>query len=153
MRRARQHDSGSVILFLIIVIALVAGGIYFLGQLRKEREAQARAFGREIVQRLTVDHDVKYLHSVISIDHREEFPPAKEADFINQFAQLGRPAPDWQLAGDVSFENRFFSPRANFQSILRYPDRHATIYLNVSCAHGPWELDALGVTWERIPEN
>jgi hypothetical protein len=153
MRRSREQRSGSIILFLIIVIAVIAGGAWFLNDLRRSREAEARAFGREIVERLTVQHDLKFLHSIVPVEHRAEFTPGREEGFINSFTTLGTPEPGWQLAGDVVFENHFFAPVGDFKAILRYPSRFATVSLRVSAPRGPWQLDQLALTWERTPEE
>lgn len=153
MRRSREARSGSIILFLLIVIAVIAGGVWFLNNLRVSREAEARAFGREIVERLAVQHDLKFLHSIIPIERRAEFTPGREEGFINSFTTLGTPEPGWQLTGDVVFENQFFAPVGNFKAVLRYPSRFATVSLRVSAPRGPSQLDYLAVTWERTPEE
>ena len=120
---------------------------------RKTREAEIRAFGNEIVQRLAVQHDLKYLHSIVPVEHRADLTPGREESFIDGFKSLGLPQPGWQLQGDVIFENHFFAPHAIFKAILTYPERHATIAFDVSCPRGPWQLNALSLTWERTPEE
>lgn len=151
--RRELAPAGSSVVFVLIVLAVIGGGIYMLFDYRKSRAAEIRAFGNEIVQRLAVEHDLKYLHSIVPIEHRAEFTPGREESFIETFKSLGVPQPGWSLEGDVSFENYFFAPKAIFKAVLTYPTRHATISLNVSCPRGPWQLNALGITWERTPEE
>lgn len=148
----RQRCSGSIAFFLVIVLAIVGAGVYFLVDSRRTREAEARDFARELIERLAVQHDLKYLHSVVAAEHYE-FNPGRQEGFIESFKWLGVPEPGWQITGDVAFENYFFSPVGHFKSILTYPQRHATVEMKVSCPHGPWRLDTLGVTWERTPEE
>lgn len=153
MRRVAQRQDASVVLFLLIVLALIGAGIYMMFDFRKSREAEAREFGKEVVQRLAVEHDLKYLHLIVPVEHRPEFTPGREESFIETFKSLGVPQPGWHLEGDVSFENYFFARKAIFKAMLTYPERHATISLNISCPRGPWQLNSLGITWERTPEE
>ena len=149
MQIKRRHEAGSVILLLLIFAAVLGGGYYYLRQSCVDSEAEARAFGREIIQKVAVEKNLKFLHSAVNPDHRIDFPPPREEGFVNMFKMLGTPTLSWQIAGDVVFENRYFSPRGKFRCVLTYPDRHATVMLNVSRPHGPWQLDWLAVTYER----
>ena len=145
--------TGSSLLFLLIIIAIIGGGTYLLFDYRKSREAETRAFANEIVQRLAVQHDLKYLHSIVPDERRADLTPGREESFINGFKSLGVAQPGWQLQGDVMFDDHFFAPHAVFKAILTYPERHATIAFEVSCPRGLYQLNALSLTWERTPEE
>jgi len=149
MRNTERGDVGPAILLLLIVGAVLAGGYYYMRKSRVDSEREARVFAHEVVDRLAVQKDLKFLHSNVNPDNRVDFSPGREQDFISMFKMLGTPSPDYQTTGNVVFENQYFSPHAKFKTILTYPDRHATVMLNVSCPHGPWKIDWLGVTYER----
>ncbi len=151
--RARQRRAGSVIVLLLIVIAVIGGGLYLLFDSRHSREAEARAFARDVIQRLAVQHDLNYLHSIVSSESRLHFTRGRDDEFIQQFTWLGVPDPNYQLTGDVVFESYFSSPVGTFKAVLRYPERHATVQMKVSCPAGSWRLDELSLSWERTPEE
>src|SRR4051794_34493745 len=106
MRKHSVDSSGSIVFFVIILIAVLAGGAYFLFDMRKDREAEARAFAREIVQRVAVQKDQKYLHSIVAGERRAEFTLGREEGFIETFKRLGTPQPGWDIAGNVVFQNQ-----------------------------------------------
>lgn len=152
-RRAdRRRCGGSVVFFIVILLAILGAGVYFLIDSRRTREAEAREFAREVIKRLAVQHDLNYLHSVVAGEHYE-FNAGRQEGFIESFKWLGVPEKVWQLTGDVTFESHFFAPVGHFKCLLSYPQRHATVEMKVSCPHGPWRLDTLGLTWERTPEE
>lgn len=149
---SRQKEGGSAIVFVIILIAIIAGGWYALSSMRRNSEVEGRQFAREVIERVAIQHDGRYLHSIVAADRRIAFPPATEQGFIDQFSKLGAPDRNFSADGNFVFENHFFSPQGNFKTILTYPDRHATMYLTIAKSSGFWVLRDLGVTWERPPE-
>jgi hypothetical protein len=148
----RQNEKGSAVVFVIILIAVVAGGWYALSTMRRNSEVEGRQFAREVMERVAIQHDGRYLHSIVAADRRIAFPPATEQGFIDQFSKLGAPDRNFKVDGNLVFESYFFSPQGTFQSILTYPDRHATMYVSIAKSSGYWVLRDLGVTWERPPE-
>jgi hypothetical protein len=152
LKKPQSHESGSALLFVIILIVVIAGGWYGLSSLRRNSEIEGQQFAREIIERVAVGHDGKYLHSVVAADRRIAFPPATEQGFIDGFTKLGAPDPKYSVDGNLTFESHFFSPHGTFKSILTYPDRHATIFVTVAKPRGYWVLSDLAITWERPPE-
>jgi hypothetical protein len=148
-----QHrQAGSIVLFVIILIAVIGGGWYALSNLRRSSEIEGQQFAREVIERVAVQHDGRYLHSIVPADRRIAFPPATEQGFIDGFTKLGAPDRNFALEGNLTFESYFFSPHGTFKTILTYPDRHATIFVNIAKPSGYWVLRDLAVTWERPPD-
>ena len=150
--KPRSRESGSALLFVIILIVVIAGGWYGLSSLRRNSEIEGQQFAREVIERVAVQHDGKYLHSIVAADRRIAFPPATEQGFIDGFTKLGAPDRNFSVNGNLTFESYFFSPHRTFKSILTYPDRHATILVTVAKPRGYWVLNDLAITWERPPE-
>ena len=150
--KPQSGESGSALLFVIILIMVIAGGWYGLSTLRSNSEIEGKQFARDVIERIAVQHDGKYLHSVVAADRRIAFPPATEQGFIDGFTKLGAPDRNFSVDGDLTFESYFFSPHGTFKSILTYPDRHATILVTVAKPRGYWVLTDLAITWERPPE-
>ena len=150
--KPRSRQNGSALLFVIILIVVIAGGWYGLSTLRRNSEIEGKQFAREVIERVAVQHDGKYLHSIVAADRRIAFPPATEQGFIDGFTQLGAPNQNFSVDGNLTFESYFFSPHGTFKSILTYPDRHATILVTVGKPRGYWVLTDLAITWERPPE-
>ncbi len=148
----QSGESGSALLFVIILIIVIAGGWYGLSTLRRNSEIEGKQFAREVIERVAVQHDGKYLHSIVAADRRIAFPPATELGFIDGFTKLGAPDRNFSVDGNLTFESYFFSPHGTFKSILTYPDRHATILVSVAEPRGYWVLTDLAITWERPPE-
>jgi hypothetical protein len=150
--KPQSGESGSALLFVIILIIVIAGGWYGLSTLRRNSEIEGQQFAREIIERVAVQHDGKYLHSIVAADRRIAFPPATELGFIDGFTKLGAPDRNFSVDGNLTFESYFFSPHGTFKSLLSYPDRHATILVTVGKPRGYWVLTDLAITWERPPE-
>ncbi|MEY2493467.1 MAG: hypothetical protein QOH24_2418 [Verrucomicrobiota bacterium] len=148
----QRSQGGSVVLFVIILLAVIGGGWYALSNLRRNSEVEGQQFAREVIERVAVQHDGRYLHSIVPADRRIAFPPATEQGFIDGFTKLGAPDRNFALEGNFTFESYFFSPQGTFKAILTYPDRHATIFVSIAKPSGYWVLRDLAVTWERPPE-
>src|SRR6267143_44611 len=122
----RSRESGSALLFVIILVVVIAGGWYGLSNLRRNSEIEGKQFAQEVIERVAVQHDGKYLHSIVAADRRIAFPPATEQGFIDGFIKLGAPDRNYSVDGSRTFESYVFSPHVTFRSILTYADRHAT---------------------------
>src|SRR5437763_16356841 len=101
--KARSRQNGSALLFVIILIVVIAGGWYGLSTLRRNSEVEGKQFAREVIERVAVQHDGKYLHSIVAADRRIAFPPATEPACIAGFTKLGAPAPKFGLDGMLTF--------------------------------------------------
>jgi hypothetical protein len=146
--RRRLVESGYVLL-VIIVLMVIGGMLFFLYNMRRASESQGREFAREVIERCAFQHDVNYLHSIVAADRRLAVPRGKDDEFIDTLAKLGTPDRNYAVTGDLQFDNYFLSPRGRFESILTFPDRHGTFFVNVARPSGIWLVEDYGILWER----
>ena len=102
---------------------------------------EGRAFGREAVQRIAVQHDLNFFASHLSPEARLQFPPSAQQDFIGRIQKLGTPAGSVDVQGDITFQSQFFEPRGNFHARINYPARGAEINVAISHPVGRWQID------------
>ena len=57
----RSKTSGQGTVIVIILLAVVGGGLWYLYSLKATTDHDARVFGHEVIKRLAVDHDLAYL--------------------------------------------------------------------------------------------
>ena len=104
-------------------------------------DREARSFGREMVEALTVKHDVNFFVNHLSPQMRIDYPPSQQQYVISQFQQLGVPQQPIKIDEIVTFESQFFSPRGHFTAHLFYPTQAATLDIDVSHPVSKWQLD------------
>lgn len=137
----RSKTSGQGLAILIIVLALIGGAFWWLFSNKATMDKQARAFGKEAVERLTVTHDATFLANNLSPQARLENPPSQQQYMISKFQQLGVPAQPIQIEENVTFESKFFEPKGYFTAHLNYSTGPATLQIAISHPVGKWQLD------------
>ena len=151
-RRKREKGRDGFVSFAVIIVLIIGGIFFFLFHRRHTAQQEGREFAHQVIEHCVFQHDVKYLHSVVAADRRLAIPPGKDDDFIETLAQLGLPNRDYTITGELQFENQFFSPQGIYKSILRFPDRAGTFYVNVAMTSGMWVVKDYGVIWEKPPD-
>lgn len=153
MKRAPRADvRGQVLVFLLFVLVVVAGGLLWLNHMARDREKSARAFAREAADRLARHFDQKFLDRWIAPEVKTLYPPSFRERLVGSFRQLGVASPEIDVTGDVLFSSRFFDPRGYLRAHVKYPNRSADIDLVISQPRGWWQIDRLLVTWNNPPE-
>jgi hypothetical protein len=152
MTLKQQRSSQGSISLAIIVVFIIGGIFFFLFNRRHTAQQEGREFARQIIEHCAFQHDVKYLHSIVAADRRLEIPPGKDDEFIETLARLGPPDHSYSITGELEFEDQFFSPRGTYKSILRFPDRAGTFYVNVAMDGGRWVVKDYGIIWEKPPD-
>jgi hypothetical protein len=140
-RTPRSNSSGQILAILIIVLVLIGIGFWWLFSNKQTMAREGRAFGREAVQRIAVQHDLNFFASHLSPEARLQFPPSAQQDFIGRIQKLGTPAGSVDVQGDIIFQSQFFEPRGNFHARINYPARGAEINVAVSHPVGRWQID------------
>jgi hypothetical protein len=126
---------------LIIILAIIGGGFWYLFSNKKTMDREARTFGRQMIEALTVRHDVNYFANNLSPQMRLDYPPSQQQSVISQFQQMGAPQQPIKIDETVTFESHFFTPRGHFTAHLFYPTQAATLDMDVSHPVGKWQLD------------
>lgn len=151
-RIARVHASGQVLFVVIIVLALLGGGYWFLNSARRNTEKEAWAFARQVAERIVLQQDQRFVELNLSSRAKLEFPPSYRMRLIENVRNLGTPDRDIRLTGKVKFESYFFEPKGVFRAQINYPAMPAYLDMAVSPSRGPWQIDALNITWHPAME-
>lgn len=149
-RHARIRGEGGLALW-IIVAALVGGALWFLFSSRSDGERNARAFANEVVQRVAINYDEKYLHVHLSPEAQTKYLQSwRDRLFQNlrTFGPVKQPIP---LTGDVQFSSYFFEPRGTFKAELVYPNMTAGLELFITRGMTVWQVDDINLTWTPPP--
>ena len=146
---SRSNSSGQVLGILIILLALLGAGAWWLFSNKQAMTKEGREFGRETIQRLVVQHDLNFLSSHLSPEARRQFPPSMQQEIISKLQEFGAPVGPIDVQGDILFQSHFFEPRGSFNARLNYPARPANIDISISHPVGRWQIDDLSF----VPET
>src|SRR3954471_118113 len=89
--KGRCRSNGEGLVVIIIMLGLVGAGVWWLYSHKAALDRDAREFGREVIQRLTVSHDTNFFGSNLGPQARLKYPPSELTRVQNQFNQLGVP--------------------------------------------------------------
>ena len=145
-RNRRSNQSGQGLVIVIILVIIFGAGAWYLVTNKTTMDREARAFGREMIERLTVRHDIAFFRDHLSPQAKLDYPPSRQQDVIGMFTQLGVPNQPINIEENITFESHFFSPRGFFTAHLLYPTQTATMQIAVSHPVGKWQLDDLSFT-------
>ena len=116
---------------VIILIALVAGILWFVYSSRTDASKDARKFANEVVKKVAVDFDDKYLHIHLSPEgQRTYLPSVRERIFarLREFGPLTKPP---EAKGDVLFTSGFYDPHGAFKADLVYSNFTAQLEIEM----------------------
>ncbi|HVF71747.1 MAG TPA: hypothetical protein VM940_09065 [Chthoniobacterales bacterium] len=145
-RHARSRGEGGVALW-IIVAALLGGAAWFLYSARRDAENNTRAFAREVVQRVVVNYDDKYLNYHLTPEALAKYQPGyreRMLQYLRGFGPVTQPVP---ITGDVSFNSYFFDPVGIFKAVLVYPTMTATLELTITRGMTRWQVNDIDLRW------
>jgi hypothetical protein len=148
-RNFRSNASGEGLVVIIIVLAIIGAGVWWLFNSKKTMDRGARAFGRQMIDAVTVSHDINFFRDNLGPEARRKYPNSAQAVIISEFMKYGAPSQPINIEESVTFESHFFSPRGYFTAHLMYPAQAATLQIAVSHPVGKWQLDDLTLTPER----
>jgi len=146
---SRSKSSGQILAIVIIVLALIGGGFWWLFTNKQAMAKEGREFGREAIQRIAVQHDLAFFSSRLSPQARLQFPPSAQQDFVSRMEKLGAPVGPVDVQGDIQFQSQFFEPTGNFTARVNYPARGAQLSINISHPVGRWQIDSFSF----LPES
>jgi hypothetical protein len=145
------RESGQVIGVLIIVVLVIGIGFWLLFSYRNSTRNEGRAFGRQVIERLAIQHDGNFLASSLGPQAKLDLPPLAQQDLIAKLQQLGTPVGPPNIQGDITFQSQFFEPRGIFSAQLNYPAGGMRIDLAISHPVGRWQIDTIGVSTAASP--
>lgn len=149
-RHARVGGEGAIAIW-IIVAALIGGVLWFLYSSRQDGERNARAFANEVVQRVAVNYDTKYLHVHLSPEAQVKHLQSWRDRLMQSLKELGPVQQPIEVNGDVQFSSGFFEPIGTFRAELKYPNSKAKMELLISRGMTVWQVDELNMIWPPAP--
>lgn len=135
----------------IIVLAIIAGGIWFVFSSRTEGQKNGRAFANEVIQKVVVNQDEKFLEQRLNPKVRLNYSSvwrSRMFQYLRSFGTLSRPP---VTTGDITFTSQFYDPRGFFRADLTYPNQTAHLELAVSKGLSAWQIDEINLVWNPPP--
>lgn len=139
----RSKESGEGLVIVIVLLVIIGGGVWWLFNNKNTMDREAHAFGRQAIERMTVNHDKNFFSANLGPQARLDFPNSVQQELIDQLTKLGVPNQPINIEEHVSFESHFFSPRGDFIAHLFYPAQTATLQIAISHPVGKWQVDSL----------
>jgi hypothetical protein len=144
----RSKLSGQILVVIIIVLVLIGIGFWWLDSNKRQMAQEGREFGRQVIQELVIQRNIKFFADHLSPAMRLQYPPSAQQDLLTQMDKLGTPLSPPNVEGDIVFQSHFFDPNGNFHAKINYPARGADINVAVSHPVGRWQIDELIFTAE-----
>jgi len=151
--RVRIRQKGEGLVLVIIVLALLGCGYWYLVSSRKTTEKEAWAFGQEVADRIAVKQDTRFVDLNLSPQAQVAFPPSWRERLFQNIREHGGVKGPVSLTGQVRFTSYFFEPRGVFRAQLNFPDMPGYLDVAVTANGGPWQIDALNLTWSPAPST
>ena len=99
---SRSKLSGEGLIVVVIVLALIGAGLWYLYSNKATTDREAREFAREAIKRITVDHDLRYLSDHLGPQAKLDNPPSQQQFLIQRFTQLGVPTQPIQIEENIT---------------------------------------------------
>lgn len=149
-RHSHRRGEGGLAIW-IIVLAIIAGALWFLYSSRTEADRRTREFANQIVQTMVVNYDVRFLNSHMTPAAQANYIPSwrdRMVGFLKGFGPMSKPI---ETKGDVRFSNLFFDPVGTFTSTLTYPTMTASLNLTVIRGMNNYQVDQIELVWTPPP--
>src|SRR5947208_16538287 len=90
-RLPQSGQRGQALVFIIIVIAVIGGGLFFLISMRKDAKAEGDRFVRQIIELCAFQQYVKFRYCNVASAPRLTMTPTMVDQIIYYFSQRGGP--------------------------------------------------------------
>jgi type II secretory pathway pseudopilin PulG len=144
----RSKSSGQILVIVIIVLVLIGIAYWWLDSNKRQMAQEGRQFGRQVIQEVVMQHNLRFFADHLSPAMRLQYPPSAQQDLMTQMDKLGTPLSPPDVQGDIVFQSHFFEPNGNFHAKINYPTRGAEINVAVSHPVGRWQIDEIIFTAE-----
>ena len=146
-RGARVHDRAEGLVLVIVILALLGGASLWLISSRRSTEKEAWDYAREVAEHILLQRDARFVDRNLSYRAQIEMPPSFRERILAKLAELGPPDKNIQLTGKVHFTSYFFEPNGQFRAKINSANSPVYLDMAVSPSHGPWQIEALNLTW------
>jgi hypothetical protein len=144
--KSQARKAGQAIGVVVVLVAIIGIGVWLLYSYRNGMRNEGRAFGRQVIEHVAVQHDANFLATCLGPQARLNMPAPMQQEFMDRFRQLGTPVGEPNVQGDITFESQIFEPRGMFNAQLNYPA--GSVRLDVSISHpvGRWQVDNISLS-------
>src|SRR6266481_1385306 len=146
--KSQSKSSGQILVIVIILLVLLGIAYWWLDSNKRQMAREGDQFGRQVIQELIMQHNVKFFADHLSPAMRLQYPPSAQQELMTRLDTLGTPLSRPNVEGEIVFQPHFFEPNGNFLSHINYPTRGADINVAVSHPVGRWQIDELNFTAE-----
>src|SRR3954469_2715614 len=148
---SKLAQRGEGLVLVVVVVLILGAGAWWLFSTKTQSDKEARAFGREMIDHLAVQHDISFFGNNLGPQAKMDYPQSTQQLVIQKLTELGTPVQPIKIDENVTFESQFFSPRGFFTAHLNYPTGPLMMELAVSHPVGKWQVDNLTITWKAAP--
>ena len=145
----RHNQAGDGLVVVIIFLALIGVGVWWLHSHKNEMDKEGRAFARQMIEEITVKHNKAFLANNLAPQAKIDLPPSSQEALIMQLTEMGVPAQPIKIEESMVWESQFFEPKGYFTAHLNYPARGAVMQIAISHPVSKWQLDNVTFTPER----
>lgn len=146
-RRARVRGTGEGLLLVLVILAVIGGAVWYLFSTRLSTEKEAWDYAREVAEHIALQRDARFIDLNLSPQAQVEFPPSFRERILAKIAELGPPDKRINITGKVVFSSYFFEPKGTFRAQVNFAKSPVYLDMGISPSHGPWQIDALNLTW------
>jgi hypothetical protein len=146
-RQARLRKQGEGLVLIIVIVAVLGGISWYLYSSRRNSEKEAWAYAREVAEHIALQRDARFIDLNLSSQAQVEIPPSFRERILTKLGELGIPDKRINLTGKVTFSSYLFEPHGSFRAEVNTPMTPVYLDMSISPSHGPWQIDALNLTW------
>ena len=134
----------------MVLFVILAIGAWWLYHNKWTIDSEARVFGRQMIERLAVNHDITFFRDNLSPQARLENPKSRAPS-------CSPGLPNWVCRSNrsrltkVCFSKNVFRPSGYFTAHLFCPTTEITVPVAVSHPVGKWQLDNLTIANGTVP--
>ena len=150
-RGARVREKAEGLILVLVILAILGGGVWYIKSSRSSSEKEAWNYARDVAEHIVLQRDMRYVDLNLSSKAQVEMPPSFRERIFNKITELGTADRNIKLTGHVSFSAYIFEPRGSFRAEINFPGTAVFLDMSVSPSHGPWQIDALNLTWNPHP--
>lgn len=134
---------------VIIFLALIGVGIWWLYAHKKTMDQEGRRFGRTMIEAIAVRQDLNFFRNNLGPQAKLDYPPSRQQEIMMMFRDLGKPAEPIPIEEQMTWENEFFEPHGFFTAKLQYSARGGVMRIAISHPVSKWQLDNVEYSIER----
>src|ERR1044072_9540216 len=89
--KSQPKSSGQILAIVIILLVLLGISYWWLDSNKRKMTREGDQFGRQVIQELIVQRNVKFFADHLSPAMRLQYPPSAQQDLMTHIATLGTP--------------------------------------------------------------